>query len=74
MTRDDILRMAAQAGLTVSKWDYVLDEVMDGDNHHIQTDQIIAFARLIAENEREALLAAMRGLYDLNALQRKETK
>ena len=74
MTREDILKMAAQAGLTVRKWDDGIDEVMDGDNYHIQTDQIIAFARLIAVNEREALLAAMRGLYDLNALQRKETK
>lgn len=48
MTRDDILRMAKEAGFTVRKWDDGLDEVMDGDNYHIQTDQVIDLANLVA--------------------------
>ena len=52
MTRDDIIRMAAQAGFAISKWDDGLDEVMDGDNYHIQTDQVIDFANLVAAAER----------------------
>ena len=54
MTRDDIIRMAAEAGFAISKWDDGLDEVMDGDNYHIQTDQVIDFANLVAAAEREA--------------------
>jgi aminopeptidase N len=52
MTREDIIRMAAQAGFAISKWDDGLDEVMDGDNYHIQTDQVIDFANLVAAVER----------------------
>ena len=52
MTREDIIRMAAQAGFAISKWDDGLDEVMDGDNYHIQTDQVIDFANLVAAAER----------------------
>lgn len=48
MTRDDILRMAKEAGFTVRKWDDGLDEVMDGDNYHIQTDQVIDLVNLVA--------------------------
>lgn len=48
MTRDDILRMAKEAGFTVRKWDDELDEVMDGDNYHIQTDQVIDLVNLVA--------------------------
>ena len=62
MTREDIIKLAKEcgnwSGQTVEMNDVVLER----------------FARLVAENEREALLAAMRWLYDLNALQRKETK
>lgn len=57
MTRDDIIRMAAQAGFAISKWDDGLDEVMDGDNYHIQTDQVIYFANLVAAAERESIAA-----------------
>ena len=52
MTREDIIRMAAQAGFAISKWDDGVDEVMDGDNYHIQTDQVIVFAILVAAAER----------------------
>ena len=52
MTREDIIRMAAQAGFAISKWDDGLDEVMDGDNYHIQTDQVIDFSNLVAAAER----------------------
>jgi hypothetical protein len=52
MTREDIIRMAAQAGFAISKWDDGVDEVMDGDNYHIQTDQVIDFANLVAAAER----------------------
>ena len=54
MTRDDIIRMAREAGFPVSKWDDGVDEVMDGDNYHIQTDLIECFAALVAAAEREA--------------------
>ena len=54
MTRDDIIRMAREAGFPVSKWDDRVDEVMDGDNYHIQTDLIECFAALVAAAEREA--------------------
>ena len=54
MTRDDIIRMAREAGFPVSKWDDGVDEVMDGDNYHIQTDLIECFANLVAAAEREA--------------------
>jgi hypothetical protein len=54
VTRDDIIRMAREAGFPVSKWDDGVDEVMDGDNYHIQTDLIECFAALVAAAEREA--------------------
>ena len=54
MTREDIIRMAREAGFPVSKWDDGVDEVMDGDNYHIQTDLIECFANLVAAAEREA--------------------
>ena len=54
MTRDDIIRMALEAGFPVSKWDDGVDEVMDGDNYHIQTDLIECFAALVAAAERSA--------------------
>ena len=54
MTRDDIIRMAREAGFPVSKWDDGVDEVMDGDNYHLQTDLIECFANLVAAAEREA--------------------
>ena len=54
MTREDIIRMAREAGFSVSKWDDGVDEVMDGDNYHIQTELIERFAHLVAAAEREA--------------------
>ena len=53
MTRDDIIRMAREAGHAVSHIDGE-DEVMDGDNYHIQTELIERFAALVAAAEREA--------------------
>ena len=52
MTREDIIRMAKEAGFPVQKWDDGVDEVMDGDNYHIQTDQVIDFADLVVSAER----------------------
>jgi len=52
MTRDELIRMAQEAGFAVQKWDDGVDEVMDGDNYHIQTDQVIDFANLVASAER----------------------
>jgi len=57
VTRDDIIRMAREAGFPVSKWDDGVDEVMDGDNYHIQTDLIECFAALVAAAERESIAA-----------------
>ena len=54
VTREDIIRMAREAGFPVSRWDDGVDEVMDGDNYHIQTDLIECFAALVAAAERSA--------------------
>jgi hypothetical protein len=51
MTRENILRMAREAGFTVRR-DGGSDEVMDGDNWHIQTEFVEEFARLVAAAER----------------------
>ncbi len=53
MTRDDIIRMAREAGFAVRKFGDK-DQVMEGDNYHIQTDEIERFAALVAAAEREA--------------------
>ena len=56
MTRDDIIRMAREAGHAVRNIDGE-DEVMDGDNYHIQTELIERFAHLVAAAERESIAA-----------------
>ena len=53
MTRDEIIRMAREAGHAVRNIDGEV-EVMDGDNYHIQTELIERFAHLVAAAEREA--------------------
>lgn len=55
MTREDIIKLAREAGFPVQKWDDGIDEVMDGDNYHIQTDQVIDFANLVAAAERNKI-------------------
>ena len=62
MTREDIIKLAKECG----NW--------SGQTVEMNDVGLERFARLVAGNEREALLAAMRGLYDLTALQQKETK
>ena len=56
MTRNDIIRMAREAGHAVRNIDGE-DEVMDGDNYHIQTELIEHFAHLVAAAERERIAA-----------------
>ena len=56
MNRDDIIRMAREAGHAVRNIDGE-DEVMDGDNYHIQTELIERFAALVAAAERERIIA-----------------
>ena len=53
MTRDDIIRMAREAGFIVRK-DCGFDEIIESDNWHIQTELVERFARLVAAAEREA--------------------
>jgi hypothetical protein len=53
MNREDIIRMAREAGFAVRKFGDK-DQVMEGDNYHIQTDEIERFAALVAAAEREA--------------------
>ena len=53
MTREDIIRMAREAGHASRNIDGE-DEVMDGDNYHIQTELIERFAALVAAAERSA--------------------
>ena len=50
MTRDDIIRMAKEAGWRVDSE----GEVLEGDGWHIQTDIVEHFAELVAAAEREA--------------------
>ena len=52
MTREDIIKMAWQAGHAIRNIDGE-DEVMDGDNYHIQTELIECFAHFVAAAERE---------------------
>jgi hypothetical protein len=51
MTRDDIVRMAREAGWRVDSE----GEVLEGDGWHIQTDIVERFAELVAAAERERI-------------------
>ena len=53
MTREDIIRMAREAGFKTGPFNGE-EEVFEGDGHHIQTDMIADFAALVAAAEREA--------------------
>ena len=66
MNKEDVIRMAREAGYAVQNFDGD-DEVMDGDNYHIQTDKIERFAALVAAHEREEC-AQMLERTDLSAL------
>jgi hypothetical protein len=50
MTKDDIIRMAQEAGWRVDSE----GDVLEGDGWHIQTDIVERFANLVAAAEREA--------------------
>lgn len=50
MNREDIIRMAREAGWRVDSE----GEVLEGDGWHIQTDIVERFAKLVAAAEREA--------------------
>ena len=66
MTRDDIIRMAREAGLYVDED----GEILEGDGWHTQTLFIERFANLVAAAEREAcakvceVLSKDRGMID----------
>lgn len=47
MTREDSIRLAKEAGFAVRRFEDGLDEVMDGDNYHIQTDDVLALVALV---------------------------
>lgn len=49
MTRDEILRLAREAGFKVEGSD-----VLEGDGYHVQTNEIERFAALIIDHERDA--------------------
>jgi len=51
-SRDDIIRMAQEAGFKVEDFDGTL-EVLDGDEYIIQTEEMEKFATLVAAHERE---------------------
>ena len=53
MNRDDIIRMAREAGLYVDED----GEILEGDRWHTQTIFIERFANLVAAAEREACAA-----------------
>jgi len=50
MTKDDIIRMAHEAGWRVDSE----GEILEGDGWHIQTDIVERFAALVAASERES--------------------
>ena len=50
MTKDDIIRMAREAGLYVDED----GEILEGDGWHTQTIFIERFAEIVAAAEREA--------------------
>lgn len=65
MNRDDIIKMAREAGFYVRKCEGS-DEVMDGDNWHTQTELVEEFARLVAAAEREKSLRLWMLLDDID--------
>ena len=58
MNRDDIIRMAREAGLYVDED----GEILEGDGWHTQTLFIERFANLVAAAEREACAKVCEGL------------
>ena len=61
MNKEDIIRMAKQAGY------YTDDEdVYDGSNFFIHTKEITKFAELVAAHEREACAKVCEEMYDLH--------
>ena len=60
MTRDDIIRMAKEAGWRVDSE----GEVLEGDGWHIQTDIVEHFAELVAAAEREACAQIAHDIYE----------
>jgi len=52
MTKDEIIRLAREAGFLILKFDGE-DEVMEGDGNCFQTDTVERFAALVAEHERK---------------------
>ena len=51
MTRDDIIRMAKEAGFYI---DEEANEILESDKWHTQTIWVERFAELVAAAEREA--------------------
>lgn len=51
MDKDDVIRMAREAGWRVDSE----GEILEGDGWHIQTDIVERFAALVAAAEREAI-------------------
>ena len=60
MNRDDIIRMAREAGWRVDSE----GEVLEGDGWHIQTDIVERFAELVAAAEREACAQIAHDTYE----------
>ena len=53
MTRDEVIRLAREAGFDVVVFNGV-EEVMEGDRYYIQTYLVERFAALVAARERDA--------------------
>ena len=62
MTRDDIIRIAREAGFTVDSHGHILE----GDDWHTQTELVEEFARLVAAAEREKSLRLWMLLDDID--------
>jgi hypothetical protein len=71
MNREDIIRMAREAGFDVDKKDGTY-EVFEDDGYYIQTDRVIKFAALVAAAERDRLEPAFKQLEAL--MQVRETQ
>ncbi|NBX50178.1 hypothetical protein EBT25_09615 [bacterium] len=54
MTQDEIIEMARQAGFDIGVWDKIFDDDLFGCSAQGIHENLEAFAKLVAEKEREA--------------------
>ena len=55
MTQDEIIEMARQAGFDIGVWDKIFDDDLFGCSVQGIHENLEAFAKLVAEKERERI-------------------